>query len=56
MAKTRMSSDLALLIQNQQREEEFSIRKEVQKFLQTEFAADVNYDRALQEVKKLAYF
>ncbi len=50
VAKTRMSSDLALLIQNQQRKRERSTWKEVEKFQQTEFRADVNFDRAWQEM------
>ncbi len=51
----RVKSDLALLIQNQQRKGQCSTRREVRKFLQTEFAANVNFDRETQDIERQTY-
>ena len=50
IAKTRVSPELTLLIQNQQRQGKVNTWEQVKECLQAGFAQDLNFDRAWQEI------
>ena len=52
VTKVRLSPELALLLQNYQNKGKNQTWAEVNEFFRTEFAADVNFDRAWQEIEK----
>ena len=55
VTKTRLSLEMALLLQNYQSKGKCRTWAEVKEFFRTEFVADVNCDRALQEIEKQVY-
>lgn len=55
VAKSRINSEIALLIQSYQRQGKCSTWENMKLFFQTEFEADVNFDRIWQEIEQLMY-
>jgi len=55
IAKSRLGSELAMLVHNCQAKGRCSIWKDLREFLRTEFAVDVNVDRAWQDLDDVQY-
>ncbi|RUM27881.1 MAG: hypothetical protein DSY42_09270 [Aquifex sp.] len=55
VAKGRVSSELAMLVHNNQLKNRCKTWLELKRFLKTEFAVDVNLDRAWQEIESATY-
>ncbi len=55
VAKSRVSSELAALIHNQQSKHNCNTWEELKNILRNEFATDVNFDRAWQEIDSTKY-
>ncbi len=55
VAKKRLNSDLAFLLQNRQAKGQCKTWEEVKKLLRTEFVVDINLDRAWSELEAAKY-
>ncbi len=55
VAKTRVDTDLTLLIQNHQRKGKCLTWEDMKLFFQTDFVADLSFDRAWLEIEKAKY-
>ncbi len=55
IAKSRVSRDIALLIQNHQDQDQCTSSVEIKKFPSTEFSVDLSIDRAWKEIEAVKY-
>ena len=55
VAKSRLGSEIAMLVHNKQQKEKSLTWKRLCKFLQTEFTLDINLDRAWQDLESVQY-
>ncbi len=55
VAKSRMEAELTVMLMNKQKQGECHKWAELKLFLRTEFAADMNFDRAWQEIEGQHY-